>query len=126
MKDNASRRGLKLITWALMLTPLLLLVVFFSLMIHLWIALGHWPTPSNQDYRPAIFLMHERFVTWFGRFTIWGAIPIWLGLVCIQRFHWSWSMKLHVVQALVFVAGWGAIVGFAAWNPGKVMNWYFD
>ena len=126
MKDYSARRGLKVVTWALMLTPALLLLVFFTLAVHVRIGLGHWPTSMVENYHATAYVMHERAFLWIGCFTVWGAIPLWLVLVCIQRFRPLWSWKLHLVQAATYAAGWGAIAAYTAWDPCQFVAWFLD
>jgi len=126
MTHHESKRGLLRASWLLMLTPFLLLLVFLALVAHVRIGLGHWPEPMVENYQTAAFRAHHGAVIWFGCFTIWGALPLWLVLVCIQRFRRSWSWKLHVLQAAVYAVGWCAIAAYAAWDPGRFVDWYLD
>ena len=126
MTNRESKRGLVRASWALMLTPILLLLVFLTLVLHAWIGLGHLPKPMVEDYQTATFHLHRNAVIWFGCFTIWGALPLWLVLVCTERFRPTWSWKLPVVQALVYAVGWCVIAAYAAWDPGQFVNWYLD
>jgi hypothetical protein len=126
MKADDSERYLVRATWALMLTPLLLLIVFLTLMAHAWIGLGHLPEPMVEGYQTTAFHAHQLAVIWLGCFAFWGAMPLWLGLLCVRRFRQSWSWKLPFLQAMTFVLGWVIVAIVAAIDPGQFVSWYLD
>ena len=112
--------------WALALTPIVLQLVFLSLGFHARLGLGHWPTSITECNQSEALRAHEQFFKAFAFFTIWAAIPLWLMLVCIQRFRPSWSWKLPMLQAVVYAAGWGIVAVYAACDPCRFLEWYLD
>lgn len=112
--------------WLLMFTPAGALLLFVSVALHLRIGLGRWPTYASGEYQTAAFQVHEQLFNVFLGFTIWGAIPLWLVLVCMQRFRPAWSWKRVLGQLLLFLTGWMLIALFIGLNPSGIVNWYLD
>ena len=117
-------RLLPLVTWALALSPLLLLFEIISLALHVRMGLGHWPKPMIENYGTAAFDWHALTVIGFGVFTTYAAIP--LGLLCLCFRPLRITRRTHLIQAGVFAAGWGVVWAYCAWDPQQFVAWYLD
>jgi len=126
IEDNHSKLEIILgaISWMIALTPVLLLLGFLTLTAHVRIGLGYVPHSMTGNYQTTAFHVHQRAVFGLGCFTIWGAMPLWLVLLCVRRFCCSWSWAMPILQVLVFALGWGAIAIFAASDFGHFVGWF--
>jgi hypothetical protein len=124
MTNCQSQRKTSLLTWALVLTRLLLLLIFLTLAAHVSIGLGHWPTPMWENYQTIAYTAHEQFFVWFALFTVYAAIPLWLLALCFRPLRIS--RRTHLLQAGAYAAGWGFIALYATWDPGRFTEWFLD
>ena len=124
MKEHQTRRKMPLLTWALVLFPLLLLFVFITLAAHARLGLGHWPTPMVENFETVAYSRHEQVFIWVALFTVYGAIPLWLLSLCFPLFRIS--LKTHLIQASIYTAGWGLIAIYSVIDPGRFIEWFFD
>ena len=113
-----------LVTWALVLSPFVLLIDILVLALHVRLALGHWPKPMAESYSSPAFNLHTELVVCFGMFTAWGAIPLWLLFLCFRRFRFS--RRMHLFQAGMFVVGWVCVIGYLVWDPQRFVTWFLD
>lgn len=117
-------RLLPFVTWALMLTPLVLLSHVLCLAVHFRLGLGHWPVTMHEQYNTAAFDWHRRIVFWFGEFTIYAALPLFLLALCFRPLRIS--RQTHFVQAGVYLAGCGLVLAFMVWDPLGFIGWLLD
>ena len=103
---------------------MLLLLAFITLAVHVRVGLGHWPTPMFENFHTPAYSAHEQVLTWIGFFTVFAAIPLWLLMLCFRRFRQS--LRTHLIQAGVYVAGWLLIMLYGAVDPGRFMAWFLD
>lgn len=113
-----------LLTWALVLSPVLLLVLFLTLAVHVRLGLGHWPKPMRENYHTAAYSSHEHIFTLFALVTVYGAVPLWLLLLFFRPFRIS--LRTHLIQAGIYALGWGLIAIYTAWDPGQFTEWFLD
>jgi hypothetical protein len=107
-----------------MSSPLLLLFVFLSLAAHVRLGLGHWPTPMLESYKTAAYDQHEQVFVWVALFTVYAAVPFWLVTLCFGIFRIS--LKTHLLQAGVYVAGRVLIALYSQIDPGRFVTWFLD
>ena len=112
------------LTWFPVITPTLLLLAFLTLAAHVRIVLGHWPKPMWEVYSTFIYEIHQYLFAGIALFTVFGAVPCWLLLLCFQRLRISW--RYHLLQAGAYASGWGLIAVYWAWDPGHFLAWYLD
>jgi hypothetical protein len=112
------------VTWALVSSPFVLLLLFVALALYVRQALGHWPTPMRENYHPETYRQLDGVVTLFAMFTVYAAIPLWLGALCFRVFRIS--KRTHLIQAGMYVLGWVLILVYGMVDPGKFVSWYLD
>ena len=120
MTHQTEQRKVRFLTWALVLSPVLLLFGFITLAAHVRLALGHWPAPMTENYHTAAYRQHEQVFAWFAMFTVYAAIPLWLAALCFRLFRIS--RKTHLIQAGAYVAGWLLIALYGCVDPGRFWN----
>ena len=59
-----------------------------------------------------------------GLFAVYAAAPLWLVLLCYRSFRLAWSK--HVVQILIFGAGWLLIFLAGKYDPTPFTYWFLD
>jgi hypothetical protein len=111
-------------TWLMVCSPLLLLLVFIALAVHVRAGLGHWPAPMLENYDTPAFRVHGQVLGWVGFLTVLAAIPLWLLMLCFRPLRIS--LKTHLIQAGVYVAGWVLIYLYVAVDPGRFLEWFLD
>jgi hypothetical protein len=112
-----------LLTWVLALTPFVLFFDILSLAVHVRLALGFWPKP-NWRIGGGIYYLHSYAVLWFGLFTAYAALPIWLVCLCFRRFRFGW--RIHLLQFSAFIFGCLAVAIYWKWDPNHFVTWYLD
>lgn len=124
MSEHQAKQRLPLATWPLVFSPVLLLIVFIALAVHVRLGLGHWPTPMFESYHTPAFRAHEQVLVWVWLFTVYAAIPLWLLMLCFRPFRISF--RTHLIQVGVYAVGWGVIVLYGAIDPGQFLDWFLD
>lgn len=111
-------------TWLCVLSSHLLFGVLWGLAMHVRLGLGRWPRPMWDKYATAAFEAHFHVLQAVGLATVYGAIPIWFLLLCFRRFRGT--LKLHLLQAVVYGLGWGVIGLWCLVDPWKFLQWLAD
>jgi hypothetical protein len=124
MLKETSRRKIQSVTWVLMCSSPLLLFVFLSLAAHVRLGLGHWPTPMLESYNTAAYGRHVQVFVWVALFTVYAAVPLWLVALCFGIFRIS--LKTHLLQTGIYVAGWVLIALYGEIDPGRFVEWFLD
>ena len=112
------------VSWALVFSPIVLLLVFVTLAAHVRIGLGHWPKPMWEDYSTPAYTAHLLVFVGVALFTVYAAIPLWLLAICLPWFRIS--LKTHLAQAGTYAAGWGLIALYAKLDFGWFVTWFLD
>jgi hypothetical protein len=125
-EDDGVMRNVTVISWICTLAPIVLLVIFATLAIHVRLGLGYWPRPAGGDgYETGLFHFHtSAFMLWF-LFAFVAAPPIWVASV-IVGWREPRMLKIFAFQVAVFLAGWALVYTVAAWNPAGFAEWFFD
>jgi hypothetical protein len=102
----------------------IMLVLFYSLALHMYWSLGAWPTSIGERGFPAPLVAHANidmyfFITniWFGMFVLPVAI-----LVGLLRPSWRRFVPYLALYALVFCACWGLM----QLAPAPFLYWWRD
>ena len=118
------KRTWPLPSWLLALTPTLLLLLLIGLTLQVRLGVGHWPQPLIEKYNTSAFKRNLVIFAGVAVFTIYAAPALWLVCVCLPLFRLSF--KTHMIQAALYVAGWGLIAGYWALDPGRFITWLLD
>ncbi len=111
-------------TWSSALSNLALFVTALGLAIHVRAGLGHWPKPMWEDYRTLGFEVHALALLGIGLFAVYAAVPVWALCVCLPRFRVS--ARTHLIQAALYLLGWGLVAGFIVLDPYQFVTWLKD
>jgi len=87
-------------------------------------SVSDWSTPMVENYNTPAYRIHEQVLGWVGLLTVYAAIPLWLLMLCFRPLRIS--LKAHLIQAGVYVAGWVLIYLYVAVDPWRFMEWFFD
>jgi hypothetical protein len=77
-----------------------------------------------EEYRTAGFDLHYLTLLGVGLFALYAAVPLWTLCVCIPRFRLS--ARTHLVQAALYLLGWGLVAGFITLDPYRFVTWVID
>ncbi|MBI4557102.1 MAG: hypothetical protein HY706_05910 [Candidatus Hydrogenedentes bacterium] len=124
MAEDETRPNETAVSWALVLSPLLLLFVFITLAARVRLGLGHWPTPMLEGYDTAAYRTHEQVLISVVVFAVCGAVPLWLASACLRLFRVS--LKTLLLQAGAYALSWGLIALYIAIDPGRFTEWFLD
>ena len=106
------------------LPNLILLVLFYSLAIHMWQALGGWPHSIGEAGFPPLLVSHAHVTenVFYALFllTLFAA-PIAIFLCLIVR-RWRFLVPYFGLHALLFFACWGLM----QLAPKPFLDWWWD
>jgi len=113
------------VTWFCAALPLVALLIFVSMALHVRLSMGRWPNDALEikDMSPGLALHDFVFAAMllFGGF---GAVPLWLILLCFRPLRIS--ARTHVIQAGVLLLGtltlWGGMMSL----PPECVTWFLD
>jgi len=111
-------------TWLCVITPWVLLVVGFSLAVHVRLGLGHWPNPVVEDYATSAFKGHFLALRITFGLALYSFVPVWMLLLSARRFRVS--LRFHALQAGVYVGGWLGVLLVCSLDPWRLMRWLAD
>jgi len=105
------------------LPSLLMLVLFYSLAVHMYQSLGGWPSSIGETGFPRLLVAHAHFTQdWFGvslLSAVLGAPAAIFICLIIRRYHF---IPYVVLYAVVFFLGWGLM----QLAPKPFLNWWWD
>jgi len=101
-----------------------MLVLFYSLAIHMRYSLGAWPISiGNQGFPPALIVHGELAWRFFWAFTF---ASIFIGpaafLICLLVARWRRFVRYFVLYALLYAVCWGLML----LAPASFLNWWWD
>lgn len=116
--------------WMLALSPFVLCAIHVTLMLHVGLATGAWNTfgygLDRSGCNTPCFRAHLGVFRAALAFTLWGAMPGWVTLVCIQRFQRALAPGRLVVQAFWFGLGWLLAILIAGYDIGRFFERLFN
>lgn len=118
------RRSGSVLAWTSGLSSAVFFVLAISLAIHVRVGLGHWPEPMRESYRTSAYEFHETALVWAAMFVLYAAIPLWV--LCVSIRPLRSTARVHLIQAGIYVMGWGLVVGFLALDPFGFVSWFMD
>ena len=120
MKYNLSTKGAVFAA----LPPLIVLVLFYSLAVHMYLSLGQWPhSIGYRDFSPALIL-HGKFQFWCVMLVVAMSIYLWpvaaIASAAIPR-----ARRLLPYLA-IFALAVLACYGFMQLAPEPFLTWWRD
>jgi hypothetical protein len=106
------------------LPNLILLVLFYSLAVHMWQALGGWPRSIGEEGFPNLLVSHAHITQGFFGVLLLSALfaaPIAIFLCLIVR-RWHFLVPYFALYAFLFFACWGLM----QLAPKAFLNWWWD
>jgi hypothetical protein len=120
-----ARKRFPQLAWACAISPVILLLVFITMGIHMRLGLGHWPTPMFESYDAWAFRLHGDILQICLIFVILAAGPLWLVCLLIRPLRPSWPREA-VSQLVTYAIGWLLILGTLAFDPTTFSEWILD
>src|SRR5262245_52656495 len=101
---NVSRKGILLSA----LPNAVMLLLFYSLAVHMYWSLGAWPTSIGERGFPRPLIAHGYVTMWFFIALIWFGIFIWpmALLICSIARNYRSAVPYLVLYALCFLGCW--------------------
>jgi len=106
------------------LPGVIMLCLFYSLALHMYLRLGAWPTSIGERGFPAPLVAHANIDMCFFIANIWFimvVLPMAI-LVALLRPKWRRSVPYLALYALVFCACWGLM----QLAPAPFLYWWRD
>ena len=106
------------------LPSFIMLVLFYSLAIHIYQSLGHWPESIGDRGFPPSLVNHAN-VTWeyfeaLLLLTLFG-LPVTV-IVCLLVRRWRRFVLYLGVHAISYIISWGLVL----LAPSQFLNWWWD
>lgn len=120
MKTKISRRGMTLA----ILPGVLLLVLYYSLAVHMYRSLGGWPAAIGEQGFPPSLVWHAEVTMWFFVGLIWTLLvwPVAMG-VCLLVKRWRGLAVYGAVYAGAVVL---CVVLTTMAAPEQFLTWWRD
>jgi len=111
-------------TWFCALAPLIALLFFITMSLHVRVSFGKWPEHAVHHFSSVSLQVHQLVFVLSMFFAMFGAIPLWLLFLCFR----SLRLKLpeHLLQVVSFVVGWSIHYFLYASPGGEWMTWCYD
>lgn len=110
-------------TWLCAAAPTLFLLTLWTAVVHVRVALGHWPKFGEELPGPW-WPIHQFVLIWMGVTAAFVALPLALVLALFPALRGDW--RYHLRQLGVFVlSGVVAVIWFRQ-DPWRWLNWFFD
>jgi hypothetical protein len=115
-----SRRGVLLSA----MPNFLMLLLFYSLAIHMYLSLGGWPASIGERGFPATLVAHGYITMYFFIALSWFGIFIWpmAIIICSIVRDFRRSVPYWVLYALLFLGCWGLM----QLAPEPFLYWWRD
>lgn len=109
---------------AAVLPALLMLVLFYSLAIHLYHFLGRWPGGIGDQGFPQSLLIHESISDYYISILMLLTIFVWpvVYILCVAIRRWRACLYYLGTYALSFLLCFGAML----LAPSGFWNWWWD
>lgn len=114
--------------WCVALTPVLTVIVFYSLILHARVLLGEWPSRSSldsSDLTRASLLFTIHGVMAFLSIVLTSLTPVaWISL--LSQAHLIVSLARYTALFLLFLTCLTACLTVGYLDPGSFLNWFLD
>lgn len=114
--------------WCVALTPVLTVIIFYSLILHARLILGEWPSRSSINsseltQTSILFTIHG--VVAFLSIVLTSLTPVaWISL--LSQAHLIVSLARYTALFLVFLGCLTACLTVGLLDPGSFLNWFLD
>ena len=111
-------------TLAAALPSVVMVIMFYSLAIHVRLSLGQWPQSIGDVGFPSGLIMHERIAGNYVFGPLLVSLFIWplAVFLCWWVSSWRRFIAYQTIHALSFLVGFGAI----CLAPSSFLNWWWD
>ena len=110
-------------TWLCAAAPSLFLLTLWTAVLHVRVALGHWPKFGEELPGPW-WPIHSFVLIWMGVTAIYVALPLGMILALFPALRGDW--RYHLRQFGVFALGAAVSVVWIWQDPWRWLNWLFD
>ncbi len=101
------------------------IALFYSLGLHARLRLGHWPSfGDNSLLSYDLFFFLHRAVVVAAVILLFGSPILWLSLM--PAADAGMSVRSYLAKLVVFLTGLGSAILLATYDPGGLVNWFFD
>lgn len=111
-------------TWLCALSPLVVLLLFSTMALHIRLGYGRWPQDAIDDFPALHFQLHEWMFLEAILFSVFAPMPLLGTLIWHRRL----GMRLQQSTLLVAVCltGWIGTFGILAIVPARFVTWFLD
>lgn len=111
-------------TWWCAFSPLVFLMLLFTLAIHIRWKTGYWPQQILWNCETPFFAMHWKAMELSMPAALVAAPVVWLILLLVPRFRIS--LRIHILQVLIYVLCWEMVALFlvSSLDPTSFTEWF--
>ena len=106
------------------LSPVLMLVLFYSLAFHLYHHLGGWPTSIGDKGFPPLLVTHEDIAIKYFIILLLLSIFIWPTAYILCAVIRRWRMGLFYLE--IYALAYLVCIGIMWFAPSQFWNWWWD
>lgn len=114
--------------WAVALTPLVCIVLFYSLILHAWIAVGEWPSRSGLEpgeiSELSIPFGFHYVLAFFGIIMASISPVAWISM--LTQAHLFPTLRDYCLRFLTFTGCLSLALWLGFQDPGKYLEWFMD
>lgn len=114
--------------WGVVLTPIVTVLLFYTMVLHARLTIGEWPSRQTMDFNAisgvnVLFGFHCAII--FVALALTSTSPVaWLAL--LSQAHHLPSLKAYAIRFAAFVLSLAFAVWIGTQDPGHFLNWFFD
>lgn len=114
--------------WGVALTPIVTVLVFYTMILHARLAIGEWPTRDSLDpngISSAYILFGFHCMLTFVSIVLASLSPLaWI--VLLSQAHLIPSVRDYIIRFSIFVACLSLTLWMGYTDPGNYLNWFAD
>lgn len=114
--------------WGVALTPIITVLIFYSVILHARLASGDWP--SRHGVEPDEISIHSipfgfHCILAFVSIVATSLSPIaWIALLC--QAHRLQSLQAYIIRLVIFILCLSLALWIGYNDPGRFLNWFVD
>ena len=114
--------------WAVALTPLVCIALFYGLILHAWIMVGEWPTSSGlepTDISQFSIPFGFHYVLVFLAIMMTSLSPVaWISM--LTQAHLFPSLRAYCLRFVAFAGCLTLALWMGFRDPGRCLAWFMD